>query len=95
MINSKQRAYLKSLAHDLKPLIQVGKSGITEGLLAQIDASLESHELIKITFLQNSPVEGKEVVDEIIEATGAEFVNLIGKKLTLYRESKENKKIEL
>ena len=95
MINSKQRAYLKSLAHDLKPLIQVGKSGITEGLLSQIDASLESHEHIKITFLQNSPVEGKEVVDEIIEATGADFVNLIGKKLTLYRESKENKKIEL
>ena len=95
MINSKQRAYLKSLAHDLKPLIQVGKSGITEGLLSQIDASLESHELIKITFLQNSHVEGKEVVDEIIEATGADFVNLIGKKLTLYRESKENKKIEL
>lgn len=79
----------------MKPLIQVGKSGVTEGLISQIDASLESHELIKITFLQNSPVEAKEVADEIIEATGAEFVNLIGKKLTIYRESKENKKIEL
>lgn len=95
MINSKQRAYLKSLSHDTKPLIQVGKSGVTEGLISQIDASLESHELIKITFLQNSPVEAREVADEIIEATGAEFVNLIGKKLTIYRESKENKKIEL
>lgn len=79
----------------MKPLIQVGKSGVTEGLISQIDVSLESHELIKITFLQNSPVEAREVADEIIEATGAEFVNLIGKKLTIYRESKENKKIEL
>lgn len=95
MINPKQRAYLKSLAHSMKPLIQIGKSGLTDGVISQIENSLESHELVKITFLQNAPVEAREATDEILQKTGADFVGLIGSKLTIYRESKENKKIEL
>ena len=95
MITGKQRSYLKSLANNLTPLIQVGKNGVSDSLIEQIDVLLENHELVKITVLQNSPVTAKEIVDEIIEGTGAEFVQQIGSKLTIYRESKENKTIEI
>lgn len=95
MITGKQRSYLKSLANNLTPLIQVGKNGVSDGLIEQIDVLLENHELVKITVLQNSPVTAKEIVEEILEGTGAEFVQQIGSKLTIYRESKENKTIEI
>lgn len=95
MLTGKQRSYLKSIANTLNPLIQVGKGGIGDGVLSQIDKSLEDHELVKITVLKNSPVEAREIVEEILDATNAEFVQQIGNKLSIYRESKENKKIEL
>lgn len=95
MLTGKQRSFLKGLANTENPLIQVGKDGVNDGFLAQLDKLLEDHELVKIKVLQNSPVDVEEIVDEIIEETGAEFVQMIGSKLTLYRESKENKQIEL
>ncbi|MFR8505832.1 MAG: ribosome assembly RNA-binding protein YhbY [Peptoniphilus sp.] len=95
MLTGKERSYLKSLAHNMDPLIQLGKDGINQGFLSQIDKLLEDHEIVKINVLQNAPVEVDEIVDDILDATGAEFVQKIGKKLTIYRESKENKKIEL
>ena len=95
MLTGKERAYLKGLAQNIDPLIQLGKDGINEGFLKQMDKLLEDHELVKIKVLQNAPVEVDEIVDEILEKTGAEFVQKIGKKLTIYRESKENKQIEL
>ena len=95
MLTEKERAYLKGLAQNIDPLIQLGKDGINEGFLKQMDKLLEDHELVKIKVLQNAPVEVDEIVDEILEKTGAEFVQKIGKKLTIYRESKENKKIQL
>ena len=75
--------------------MQIGKSGLSDMAYSQLDKLLEDHELVKINFLQNSPVEAKEVADEILAEMGAEFVQQIGSKLTIYRESKENKKIEL
>lgn len=95
MITGKQRAYLKSLAHNIDPMLQIGKNGLSEGLINQIDELLENHELVKINVLQNAPEEAEEVVDYIIENTNSEFVQLIGSKFTIYRESKENKSIEL
>lgn len=95
MLTGKERSYLKSLAHNMDPLIQLGKDGIKPGFLNQIDKLLEDHEIVKINVLQNAPVEVDEIVDDILDATGAEFVQKIGKKLTIYRESKENKQIEL
>ena len=92
MLTGKERSYLKSLAHNMDPLIQLGKDGINQGFLNQIDKLLEDHEIVKINVLQNAPVEVDEIVDDILDATGAEK---IGKKLTIYRESKENKQIEL
>ena len=94
-MNGKQRAYLKSLANTLNPLLQVGKNGISDSFIKQLDKSLEGHELVKINVLNNSPDEAKDIIDEILEATGSEFVQQLGNKLTIYRESKENKKIEL
>jgi RNA-binding protein len=94
-MNGKQRALLKSLANNMNPLIQMGKNGITDQFLKQLDELLEDHELVKINVLNNSPEEARDIIDEILQATGAEFVQQLGNKLTIYRESKENKKIEL
>ncbi|MDO5715832.1 MAG: ribosome assembly RNA-binding protein YhbY [Tissierellia bacterium] len=95
MITGKQRSYLKSLAHNKDPLLQIGKTGISQALIDQLDQLLEDHELVKVKVLQNSPNEAEEIVDEILERVGGEFVQLIGSKFTLYRPSKENKTIEL
>ena len=73
----------------------MGKNGISDSFIKQLDKSLEDHELVKINVLNNSPDEAKDIIDEILEATGSEFVQQLGNKLTIYRESKENKKIEL
>ncbi len=94
MLRGKDRSYLKSLANNLKPLAQIGKSGISDGLINQLDKLLEDHELVKINVLQNSPDEAKNMTEEILNRTGAEFVQQIGSKITIYRESKENKQIE-
>lgn len=95
MINSKQRAYLKGLANKLNPSLQIGKEGLTENILKELDIQLEQKELIKISVLENSPVLVDEVVEDILSSTQAEFVQKIGNKLVIYRESKENKKIQL
>ena len=95
MINSKQRAYLKSLANNIKPSFQVGKQGLTDSLIEELDAQLEYSELIKISVLDNSPADVGDIADEILEKTQSQFVQMIGGKLIIYRESKKHKKIEL
>lgn len=95
MITGKQRAELKKMSHGMRPLLQVGKNGITPALIKQVDALLEDHELVKITLLQNTAVSLEEAGRELTEVLGAEFVQAIGSKLTIYRPSKENPKIIL
>lgn len=95
MINSKQRAYLKGLANNINPSIQIGKDGLTDNIIDELETHLEYRELIKISVLENSPVFVSEIVDEILEKTNAEFVQKIGNKLIIYRESKDHKKIQL
>lgn len=95
MLKSKQRAYLKKLANNITPIFQVGKSGISENFINQIVDVLEARELIKITVLKNSLEETKNICEELANLTGAEPVQVIGNKFVLYKESKENKKIEL
>nr|WP_312579084.1 ribosome assembly RNA-binding protein YhbY [Sedimentibacter sp.] len=89
MLTGKQRSYLKGLANGLDPIMQIGKSGITETVLKQIDDALEARELIKINVLNNSLLEAKETAAEISEAVRAEYVQSIGNKFVIYRESKE------
>lgn len=95
MITSKQRSYLKSLAHSLEPSVYLGKGGLTENIIKEVEVNLEARELVKVKLQDGCSLEPKEVANKIAEQLGAEFVQAIGKKFTLYRESKENKQIEL
>lgn len=94
-MNGKQRSYLKKLAHDLQPLFQIGKNGLTENFIEQMNQALEARELVKCKVLNNSMLDAKETANELARATNAEFVQAIGNKFTLYRESVDNKKIVL
>lgn len=94
MINSKQRKHLKSLANTIEPKIIIGKNGITENLLIQIEETLEANELVKIKILKNNLFDDKDTVQEILEKLNAEFVSHMGSKFVIYRQS-EDKIIEL
>ena len=95
MINSKQRSFLRSMAHELDPIAYLGKQGLTDNVIKQIDVCLESRELVKVKLQEGCDLKAKDVANEIAEKLGAEFVQAIGHKFTLYRESKENKQIFL
>lgn len=94
-ITSKQRAYLKSLAQTMEPIFQVGKSGITPEITKSIDEALEARELIKISVLSNCMVDPAEVADTFSGRTKSTPVQVIGKKVVLYRASKKQPKINL
>ena len=94
-MTSKQRAYLKSLAMKITPILQIGKSSVTPELISAVDEALEARELIKMHILKNCFDDPKEIAQVIAERTRSEVVQVIGKKVVLYRESKDNKKIEL
>lgn len=92
MLNSKQRATLRGMANSLEPIFQVGKGGINDQLIRQIDETLEKRELIKLTTLENTPETSKEAADIIASKTGADVVQVIGRKIVLFRKSKEKSK---
>ncbi|NLK71916.1 MAG: ribosome assembly RNA-binding protein YhbY [Clostridiales bacterium] len=95
MITGKQRSYLKGLANSIEPIIQIGKSGLTQNIITQIDEALEARELIKIKLLDTSLLDAKETANEICAELNAEYVQSIGSKFVLYRQSKKNKTIQL
>ena len=95
MITSKQRAYLRSLANKMEPIFQIGKGGINENLIKQLDDALEARELIKLHILETAFMDSREALNELAEVLGAEPVQTIGSKIVLYRESVNKKKIEL
>ena len=95
-MTSKQRAYLRSLDMTMEPIVQVGKSSITPEFTEAIAEALEARELIKISVLQNCMDDPKEIAQILGERTRSEVVQVVGKKITLYKEGKEGKKkIEL
>ncbi|GAA4653154.1 ribosome assembly RNA-binding protein YhbY [Anaerocolumna aminovalerica] len=94
-MTSKQRAYLKGLAMNIDPIYQVGKSSITPELTIGLNEALEARELVKIHVLKNCLDDPKEIANILGERTHSEVVQVIGKKIVLYRESKNKKKIEL
>ena len=85
-MTTKQRAYLKSLAMTMEPIFQVGKSSMTPGLTQAISEALEARELIKISVLKNCADDPRELAEIISERTRSEIVQVIGKKIVLYRE---------
>ncbi|ADL52445.1 ribosome assembly RNA-binding protein YhbY [Clostridium cellulovorans] len=95
MLTGKQRSYLRSLAHNLEPIFQIGKNGIEENFLIQVDEALEARELIKIKILNNSDFEAREASDLICEKLKCEGIQAIGKKFVLYRKSIKKPKIEI
>ena len=94
-MTSKQRAYLKGLAMKLDPVFNVGKSSITPEFTSAIAEVLETRELIKISVLKNCLDEPREIAEVLAERTHSQVVQVIGKKIVLYKESKDNKQIEL
>ena len=95
MLNSRQRAYLKSLASTLDPILQIGKSGLTPEMPEAVAEAFNTRELIKVSILKNCLEEPNEVARTISERTHSQLVHVIGRKFVLYKESKEHKKIEL
>ena len=95
-MTTKQRAYLKSLAMTMDPIFQIGKNSMTPELTNAIGEALEARELIKVSVLKNCADDPKELAQMIAERTRSQVVQVIGKKIVLYKEGKEkNKKIEL
>ena len=95
MITSKQRSFLKSLAHNIDPAVYIGKAGVTENVVKEIDMCLEARELVKVKLQEGCDLTPKDVANDVAARLGAEFVQAIGRKFTVYRQSKENKQIEL
>lgn len=95
MLNSRQRAQLRAMANSYETIFQIGKGGITEAFIKQVDDALEARELIKLRTLDNSEFSSRTAADGIAEAVKADVVQVIGSKFILYRESKDNKKIKL
>ena len=83
MITTKQRAQLRALANPLEVILQVGKSGVIDTLVKQVDDALTARELIKIKVLENAPVNAREVAQELSEKTGADVVQVIGMKVLI------------
>ncbi|MDL2218700.1 ribosome assembly RNA-binding protein YhbY [Christensenellaceae bacterium OttesenSCG-928-M15] len=94
-LTSKQRAKLRGLANGMDAIFQIGKGGVTEELISQLELALEKRELIKITVLETAPVTAREAADALERPLRAETVQCIGRKIVLYRESHTNKQIEL
>lgn len=83
----RQIRQLRSLAHHLEPVITVGKQGVGPAVVDQANASLEAHELIKCSVLDNSGLSVRDAADELAERTNSEVVQVIGRRFSLYRES--------
>ena len=94
-MTSKQRAYLKGLAMTMDQIFQFGKNSLTHENTAAIAEALEARELIKISVLNNCADDPREIAQMVAERTRSQVVQVIGKKIVLYKESKDNKKIIL
>lgn len=95
MLRGKQKRFLRAKAHHLSPIFQVGKGGVNDNMIKQISEALEVRELIKISILQNCEEDKDTVASELVNGTKSELVQIIGNTIVLYKESKENKTINL
>ena len=95
MLTGKQKRYLRSLAHNIDPIFQIGKAGINDNMISQIDETLENRELIKIHILQNNFDDKNDLAQTLSQATNSEVVQVIGSMIVIYRESQENNEIAL
>ncbi len=94
-MTSKQRAYLKSLATPLEATLQIGKLGLTPEVTQAVREAFNTRELLKITMLKTCLDDIRQTADILSERTGSQVVQVIGRKIVLYKENRDNKKIEL
>lgn len=94
-MTSKQRAYLKSLAITMDPVLNIGKSSVTPEFISSVDEVIEKRELIKIGVLKNCMDDPKIIAETVADRTHSQVVQVIGKKIVLYRKNKEKPKIQL
>ncbi|MFD2637507.1 ribosome assembly RNA-binding protein YhbY [Piscibacillus salipiscarius] len=95
MLTGKQKRFLRKEAHHLNPIFQVGKDGVNDNMIEQINDTLEKRELLKVSILQNCFEDKHSVAEQLVKGTGAELVQIIGNIIVLYKESEENKTLEL
>ncbi len=95
MLTGKQKRHLRALAHNLDPIFQVGKGGVNENLVKQVEDALEARELIKVQVLNNCGEDKDEVASVLTTGANAHLVQVIGNVIVLYKESREKKRIEL
>jgi RNA-binding protein len=94
MPSSKLRKALRAAGHHLAPVVQVGKEGVTDAVLAELDAQLTAHELVKVRVLTESPEDRFEAADRLGAAAGAQLAQILGRTVLVYRRHPEKPKFE-
>ncbi|MGV8075664.1 MAG: ribosome assembly RNA-binding protein YhbY [Syntrophobacteraceae bacterium] len=95
-LTTKQRAYLRSLAHPLKPIAQIGKEGVTKAALNAIEGALNNRELLKVKVLDTAPESARDIAGVLVEnIEAAQLVQVIGRTVVLYRPNPEKPLIDL
>ena len=94
-MDSKTRAKLRSLANPIEAILQVGKNGLGDALQKQVDDAVTAREMIKLTVLETCPETPREMAAALAAATGAEVVQVVGRKVTLYRKNPEKTILDL
>ncbi|KAF0197760.1 MAG: putative RNA-binding protein YhbY family [bacterium] len=95
MLTGKQLRFLRAMGTGIDPIIHIGKAGLVEALIKQMEEALEARELIKVRVLQNSPVEPRTIATELADAARAELVQVIGRNLLFFRQSEKKPTIVL
>ena len=95
MLTGKQRSYLKALAQKEDAVVFIGRDGLTENVIKEMDNYLEAHELVKVKIQEGSDLDPKETANGLLEPLNAEFVQAIGRKFTLYRRAKDKEKRQI
>ncbi len=95
MLSGKAKRFLRSMAMEMDPVMQMGKSGASPSFIAELEDALSAHELVKVKILSNSAEEVKTVAPQLAKATGAELVQVIGRNALFFRPSPDKPKIEL
>ena len=94
-LTNNQKKYLRSMAHDLKPFVMIGQHGLSDSVIAEIDATMLKHELIKIKLRVEDRDEKQKIIEKILEFSHAEIVQVIGGVLVIYRPFEDNPDIIL
>lgn len=94
-MTSKQRAYLRSLANKLEPIVHAGKGGVSDAMIKQADDALTAREIIKGKALETAPASAREIAEQIATAVNAEVVHVIGRTFVLFRQNEKDSQIKL